>query len=90
MAVAVQRNPSPMAVSVLTGKITGYWWIFGPFDARGCEESPVPQRFLDQFPTKDIGEFQKPKQESPRCGVGYSEENAGFSDQAGQDGASAR
>jgi hypothetical protein len=59
VADAVQRNPSPMAVSLLTGKITGYLVNFGRFDGRDCEESPVPRRFLDQIPTKDIREFQK-------------------------------
>jgi hypothetical protein len=53
-----------MAVSLLTRKITGYLKNFGRFDARDCEESPVPQRFFDQFPTKDIREFQQPKQGS--------------------------
>jgi hypothetical protein len=57
VADAVQRNPFATAISLLTGKITGYWRIFGPFERQDWQESPVPQRFLEQIPKKNIRDF---------------------------------
>jgi hypothetical protein len=42
----VAREPVSDAISLLTGKISGYFRFFGVFYLNKAIESPVPQRFL--------------------------------------------
>jgi hypothetical protein len=50
VAEAVQRNRSPLNISLFSGKLTGKFAIFWVLEALHIGEAPVPQRFFTKFP----------------------------------------
>src|ERR1700729_3798569 len=52
VADAVERNRSPLNLSLFSGNLTGKFAIFRPWGRFHIGEAAVPQRFFTKFPKK--------------------------------------
>jgi hypothetical protein len=53
VADAVERNRSPLNLSLFSGNLTGKFAIFRPWGRFHIGEAAVPQRFFTKFPKKN-------------------------------------